>query len=55
MAGTLAAGSAVVMFFLAVVLIAITGFDRAAAAAVVVGLAFLSVSIASIAVDRRTR
>jgi len=53
MIATLAAGSAVVFFVLATILMSLSGFDRGAAVAGLVGLACLSVAVAALAVDRR--
>jgi hypothetical protein len=55
MTATLAAGSAGVLFFVALVLLAGTGFERAAAAAAVLGLLLLSVAVTALAADRRPR
>jgi hypothetical protein len=53
MGATLAAGTAFALFLLAFALLIVTGFERGAAAAVVLGLAVLSLAIALIAADRR--
>ena len=56
MVATLAAGSAGVLFFVALVLLAgTTGFDRLAAAAALLGLLLLSIAVTALGADRRPR
>ena len=53
MGATLAAGTALGCFLLALVLLIVTGFDRGAATAVVLGLIALSLAVALIAANQR--
>ena len=55
MVATLAAGSAVVMFFFALVFLAGTSLDRLAAAAALLGLLLLSIAVTALGADRRPR
>lgn len=55
MVATLAAGSAGVLFFVSLILLAATGFDRLAAAATLLGLLLLSIAVTALGADRRPR